>query len=621
MTTETARLDTLTTDRVAGLRSATLGFAVVCAALVTVGLAFVIGLGLVYEGKALPGVSAAGVPLAGLDRDAARAKLRAALPSLGEGRLTLALDGEERSIVFAAIGRDYDLDAMLDAAFAVGRGARPLQNALEEVRTLVRGTSVEAAFVYDRVAARGHLMALAATLERTPQDAGVVLPPGSVFFRATPGTPGRAVDVEAALMAMDGALAGSDPAAAPVALAPIVVEPLVTTEAAEAAARRASALAASDLTLFSGSDEFVVSNETLRSWIGFESGADGTYAPTFDAQRVEAKMAVVVGRIDRSGVAVNARYRMSGNRIVGIVPSVDDLVVDAAASTERVKAALAALTPGSEAPRVELAVTITRASFSTADAKAWMDRLRPTRTGRWTTIFPVGENNFFGKNIALPTSFIDGYVVAPGAWFDFWTVVGELSRRRGFGPGAAIINGRTELTGALAGGICSTSTTLFNAALRYGLQMGERRNHYYYITRYPLGLDATVFKSEGGTNQTMTFRNDTPNPILIRGINAYGRVTFELWTADVGRKVSFSPPSVRKVIRARDRIEYTKTLPPGATKRIESPHDGKDVTVTRTVRDASGKIIHQETYYSHYARVDGLTLVGRAAATTEAAAR
>jgi hypothetical protein len=33
--------------------------------------------------------------------------------------------------------------------------------------------------------------------------------------------------------------------------------------------------------------------------------------------------------------------------------------------------------------------------------------------------------------------------------------------------------------------------------------------------------------------------------------------------------------------------------------------------VTRTVRDKSGKVIHRETYYSNYARITGVTLVGR----------
>ena len=75
---------------------------------------------------------------------------------------------------------------------------------------------------------------------------------------------------------------------------------------------------------------------------------------------------------------------------------------------------------------------------------------------------------------------------------------------------------RSVAMGALAGGICSTSTTLFNAAMRFGLEIGERTAHYYYIDRYPLGLDATV-SITGGGRQTMSFRNDTKGIIFIRG--------------------------------------------------------------------------------------------------------
>ena len=39
------------------------------------------------------------------------------------------------------------------------------------------------------------------------------------------------------------------------------------------------------------------------------------------------------------------------------------------------------------------------------------------------------------------------------------------------------------------------------------------------------------------------------------------------------------------------------------------------VTVTRTVTDASVAVIHRDVFNSNYARVDGLTLIGRAAST------
>jgi vancomycin resistance protein YoaR len=145
--------------------------------------------------------------------------------------------------------------------------------------------------------------------------------------------------------------------------------------------------------------------------------------------------------------------------------------------------------------------------------------------------------------------------------------------------------------------------------------MGDRRNHYYYIDRYPLGLDATVFKS-GSSTQTMSFTNDTRYPILIRAYKirdgAAGYVRFALYSVSSGRKVSFSRPTVRNVRPASDTIQYTTSLPSGSSERVEYPVDGKQVWVTRTVKDKSGTVIHKETYYSDYARITGVTLVGRA---------
>src|SRR4030065_744631 len=114
-----------------------------------------------------------------------------------------------------------------------------------------------------------------------------------------------------------------------------------------------------------------------------------------------------------------------------------------------------------------------------------------------------------------------------------------------------------------------------SAALRYGLEMGARRNHYYYIDRYPLGLDATVFQSGSGSIQTMSFRNDTNNPLLIRGygwkVGSKGYVKFEIWSVPSGRTVSFSKPIVKNVKLASDSTQYTTALAPGKRGGMASP--------------------------------------------------
>jgi vancomycin resistance protein YoaR len=133
----------------------------------------------------------------------------------------------------------------------------------------------------------------------------------------------------------------------------------------------------------------------------------------------------------------------------------------------------------------------------------------------------------------------------------------------------------------------------------------------------PLGLDATVFKSDSGSTQTVSWMNDTDYPVLIRGYKirsgSKGYVRFDIYSVPNGRKSSIGSPVVRNIRRASDTTQLTSSLPPGAGKRLETPTDGKQVWRTVTVRDSKGKVIHKTTYYSNYARITGVVLVGRSA--------
>jgi vancomycin resistance protein YoaR len=232
--------------------------------------------------------------------------------------------------------------------------------------------------------------------------------------------------------------------------------------------------------------------------------------------------------------------------------------------------------------------------------------MKPIST--WTTTYQPSERNGNGANIRIPTSKINGYVVNPGETFSFWKAVGPVTKEQGYTYGGAIIDGRTEPQGAIGGGICSASTTLFNAALRAGFQIADRRNHFYYINRYPLGLDATVFISESGQAQDMTWINDSAYPVVIRGINGKTSVTYTLLGVPNGRTTAFTDPIVKNYTKAHTETRVDKTLPPGTRKQTEYATDGQDVWVTRTVKDKTGAVIHKETYYSHYATITGIIL-------------
>jgi len=159
--------------------------------------------------------------------------------------------------------------------------------------------------------------------------------------------------------------------------------------------------------------------------------------------------------------------------------------------------------------------------------------------------------------------------------------------------------------------MCSSSTTLFNATMRAGLQMEARRNHTYYISRYPVGLDATVWIAGPHSQQTMSFVNDLQYPILIKGINQPNKVTFEIYGVPDGRTVQLSTPIITNAQTAQTYYEYTDTLPAGQKTLQEFTVNGFDSSVTRTVKSAAGAVIHTDTWVSNYKTINGLILVGR----------
>ena len=76
-----------------------------------------------------------------------------------------------------------------------------------------------------------------------------------------------------------------------------------------------------------------------------------------------------------------------------------------------------------------------------------------------------------------------------------------------------------------------------------------------------------------------------------------------------GRTVTFATSAKRNYRMATSSVQRTTSLPPGTVKVVEYPDNGFDVTVTRSVRE-NGKLIRANTWVSHYARVNGLTLIG-----------
>ncbi|MEP6638927.1 MAG: VanW family protein, partial [Chloroflexota bacterium] len=563
-----------------------------------------------YTGRVLPGVKVGSVDLSGRTPDEARSALAGAYKGMAEGRIVLKGPDGNVVITYGEIGRTLDADALVDQAMAVGRDGTAIDRAVANARTAFRGVVLEPRVTFDADLLATRITEVANALRVEPAEASVTLD-AALAFQVVAGHSGRVVDATGIAQALASQVGQLEAPPEVTATFPVqTTEPDVTTAEATRAQADAERIAAG-ITLVVGSRKVPIDTKKLRPWVTFSTTADGGYAPVVDTTRISTLLDGLAKKIDRK--TVNASFRTSGSKVTGITSSKDGYVLDVPATAKQIEGLLAARAIGTASTQVRPVLKVTAPALTTAEARAAAPKMRMISS--WTTHFHIYERNNFGANIWIPALTIDGYVVGPREKFDFWKAVGTVSRAKGYGLGGAIINGKTEPQGALAGGICSCSTTLFNAVLRAGYQMGARRNHFYYIDRYPLGLDATVFQSGSGSVQTVSWTNDTDYPVLIRGFKirsgSTGYVRFQIYSVPNGRKVSIGTPVVKNVQPASDSIQYTSSLAPGSTKRIEFPVDGKQVWRTVVVRDSNGTVIHKTTYYSNYARITGVVLVGR----------
>jgi vancomycin resistance protein YoaR len=561
-----------------------------------------------YEGRVLPGVRIGSTELGGLTRDEAETKIAAAYGWLGTGQVSLTgPDGEMTTLSYADLGRGPDTAALLDAALAAGRRGLPLANLIDTPRAVLHGVTLDSAVTYDRDRLAAAVDSLAATTDQAPVDATVSAGPGATF-RVTVSREGRAVDKAALLAALDQQLTTLGTPATITARVPMLsLAPAVPTASAEAAKAAADRMAA-DVVVVRDQDSWKIAHSSLAPLISFSTAGDGTITPAFNEAGLDPLMKALAKKVNRT--AQDAGLKRVGGHIVATGASREGRTLNAGGMKAAVISEIAGRQAGTAAARVQAVVKAVDPKLSTAAAKGFAPKMKVISS--FSVYYFVIVNNHWGGNIEAPATKIDGTVVPPGGVFDFWKVVGDLRRLPGAGPGNAIEGGKITVTGAFGGGICTTSTTLFNAAFRAGMIPMARQNHNEFINRYPPGLDATVW-IVGGTKQTMSFRNDTKYPILIQRIitPAGGRrwITFKIWSVPNGRTYKITNTVIQHGPRAVARTVRDPSKPVGYRFFNNAPADGAKVWTTVSIYD-HGKLHWSKRYFSNYPAVDGVTIIG-----------
>lgn len=130
------------------------------------------------------------------------------------------------------------------------------------------------------------------------------------------------------------------------------------------------------------------------------------------------------------------------------------------------------------------------------------------------------------QNAYLALSKLDGFTVGAGETFSFNNTVGTWSRDEGYRKAPVSFNG--QLVWTWGGGVCQTSSTLYNTALLAGMNIKERNRHRFSPGYVAPGRDAAVAFS----NIDLSFQNPYPFPITIRAKVQNSRLVCEIWGAE-----------------------------------------------------------------------------------------
>lgn len=541
-------------------------------------LALVLIVGVAFSGsdaRIAAGVEVAGVKVSGLTAEQAEKKLSERAASVAEVPVTFTGGGRSWRISPMDLELSVDWPATLAEARAAGDWPLPFRG-LKRVAVRLFGAEVAPrADVYE-AGLKFELGRIAASVDRKSKSASIVL--NRLTPRLEPARDGTKIDLQAAEAAVVSALAGFSrkPVALPIQVdkAPVGTEELrpVLDDVRTAVSRR--------VRLGWHGTTWMVSRERLAKLLSLPRGGSkeltigGPYA-TLYFKRLSRAFA---------DPPKNAQFEVQSNRSVRVVRAHKGRVLDAPATASALLEA--AISSGKRS--AELVIKQAEPSFTTKEAK----ELGITRElVRYSTFYTGTADRI--TNLKLATTLLDGTRIAPGATFSFNREVGPRTEARGFRSAPVIIGGEYEE--GVGGGVSQVATTVFNAAWEAGLKIKERTAHALYISRYPLGRDATVNYPE----IDLKFVNDTKHWLVMKAVPTETGIAISLLGAPTGRRVVSVAGELREIGPAKIKRVPDPALFVGEKVIEELGSPARAVTVTRTVY-VGNRVLYGETWRTAY---------------------
>jgi vancomycin resistance protein YoaR len=536
------------------------------------------------RGAVVHGVRVAGVPLGGASRAQAERQISAAVGDELQRAVSVTVAGRSATLSPYDLGVRVDAARTARAALAAGRVRGGL------LFSVGYSHSIAPVLRYpDRLALPVEL----GNVTTAPVDARLVLKPSGAAI-AIPAKPGVGFDPAAALRTItSAALAGRSS----VSLRTVPTRAAISTAAAHRAKLRVAQLLSEPIAFTRRRQAAgrwpvrrlapLLTATTYRHVIGVQ----------FDPKKVGAALRPPLSEYLRP--AKDAGWKVVGDR-ARVLSSLSGIDLDARTTARHLTRAGART---GSARVAALAFRVTQPALTTTQARA----LGATRvvSRQTTSLGTSSANRVF--NVALLAKLLDGAIVKPGATFSFNTTVGPRTAARGFKEGQAIEDG--VLVPSIGGGVCQAATTVFDAAFFGGYQVTHRVNHSFYISHYPLGLDATVADS----GPDFTFVNDSANALVVKATADSQTMTVVFLSRPLARHVEQTTSAQTGYTNPKKRFYASPDATAGQIAQTTLGQKGFSVTVSRKVVATDGTVIREDSFSSRYIPEDAIYLVGKGA--------
>jgi vancomycin resistance protein YoaR len=553
-----------------------------------------------HTGRVFTGVSVWGADLGGMDREEAGQALLGAFNYPSESTIALVdpQSGQEWIRPPIELGVNFDVQATVDLAFAVGREGDPFSRLGQQFGSWYYGHQVAPIVIFDESVLDQAIAEIAQEIDRPAQDASLAFNGNDVSFDTA--QVGRSLDASDARARLREPLSSLQQTQ----LQLLIHETQPRVQDSGAAAEQIKSIVSDPMSLYLREpledvdlDRVTLPVEELVNWIRInvveDEAGNASTEVTVDENAFRAWLRPYAAQLERD--PVNARFYFDDNtrELVLVEPHISGRALDIEATTEQFVQQVK--TDNRSLPfALREIVPEVHSQASAAD-------LNITELVSESTTWFHGSSTERKHNIARAATNFYGIVVAPGEEFSFNKLLGDVTAEMGYETGLIIFGGRT--IEGVGGGVCQVSTTAFQAAFWAGYPIVERWEHGYRVGYYDdgegAGMDATVYSPI----VDLRFINDTPYNLLIENYysEANSSLTFKFYSTGLGRTITKDGPYIENVLPPKPDIwEFSDEVEAGEIEQIDWAVEGSDVTVGREVLNSNGELIRQDTFVSHY---------------------